>query len=314
MFPRMRQRLLIGAAIVLGALCLLLVRGRLRAADGSPGLTLMEDGIARSLQSVLLIAAAGLPAMALGLVTSATGNPLSGVFAVAAALGVLAWCGGPIDGFLQRSAGRDGLPDAYGLLLVEVLVWQVAVLLMLMLIQHLRSPLRARWPALAFDDHLGVDTHIRLPQLQALGGGLVCAVVSGIVAWICIRSSDSGQVVWSLLIAFMIGGMVGQMSFPHNNPAGILFSPALVAMVAYGAVLLRYQGSDEVLQAWFNLNLGLRNADRIPGPALALPIHYVSAGLAGCALGVGWAQGTLGGNTQGEDLEVPEPEVESSGG
>ncbi len=280
MFPRVRIRLLLAVAIVVGAASLYATHTALRSHTGASGLTLIQ---ARSgfVVAALLVALAGLPVAGLGTLTSAVGNPLAGPFAVGTSLLVLAWAGGPIDGWMRTA----GPPGSFGALMIELLIWQLGVVLMLTLVQQLRSPLRSCWPALAFDDHLGVDTHIRLPGSQALGAGLVCAIVAGVLCHLLIRSSDINQVLASLLLAFAVGGMAGHMVFPQSNPAAILLSPAIVAAAGYALVLTGYTNHTQVLTAW--------HAGKISGLALALPVHYASAGLAGAALGVGWAQGLM---------------------
>jgi hypothetical protein len=71
--------------------------------------------------------------------------------------------------------------------------------------------------------------------------------------------------------------------FPSINPVGVLFSPALVALAVYVYMMMGFESDRSVLEAWCGQGL--------PGLVLALPIHYISAGVAGCAAGVGLAQG-----------------------
>jgi len=284
MMPTLRHRLFICIAITVGAICWWAVGPWLSAADGSTGISLMSARVPPAV-AILLALVAAVPAVGAGLAVSSAGHPLSGLFAVSCALGILAIWGGPIDGWMFR----NNLPNEYGWLMFETLIWFAGVLIMLTVVQQLRSPMRVRIPALAFDDHLDVDTHIRWPQAQAMGAGLTCAIVSAALAWACIADSDSGQVIGSLLLAFTVGGMVGQLLFPQSNPIGILFSPGLVAMVAYAYVLIRFSSTDQVMAAWFGRSSGLALSQRLPGIALALPIHYASAALAGTTMGIGIA-------------------------
>ena len=277
MLPSIRHRLLIGAAIAIGALGWLLVAEMLRPADGSPGLTLMGSRMGL-IMALAVVAAAGLPAAALGVFTSAAGNPLSGVFAVSAALAGLAAAGGSMEGWVRGAS----LPRDFGWLIVECFVWQAGLVVMLAMIQHFRSPLRTRWPALAFQDHLGVDIRIQIPELHAIGAGTVSALFAAVLCYFLIRNADEGQVIGALTIAFGVGGLAGQTVFPQSNPAGILLSPFVVAAVSYGYVLLRFADRHEVLTAWYDQSL--------PGMAKALPIHYASAAVAGCTIGMGIAQ------------------------
>jgi len=278
MFPKIRQRIFIGVAIVIGALAWYPIAGLLRAADGSTGLSLVSARVGLPL-AIVWVLLSGLPIFALGLVASVIGNPLSGVFAVSASLCILAGIGGSVDGWFFRAH----LPGDYGLLIVETMIWQTGVVIMLTVIQTLRSPMRARWPALAYDDHLGMDTHVRWPATEAIIAGLICAAVSAGLAYFMLRTSNTSQVVFSLMAAFGIGGMVAHLIFPQTNPVGILLSPCLIAVGTYTYMLFGYGGTDEILAAWY--------AQRLPGLALGLPIHYISAGVAGCTAGIGISQG-----------------------
>jgi hypothetical protein len=277
MLPSLRHRLIITAAAIAGAMIWLLVRESLMSADGGTGLSLFSARVG-AVAAMGVILCAGIPVLMLGLVTSTTGNPLSGIFAVAAGLTLLAWRGGPIDGWMR---GHD-LPGGYLTLMGEVVLWHVGVISLLIIIQALREPMHARFPALAFNEHLGKDVKVTWPTAASLAAAGACAVVGGGLAWTFIKYSASGQVVWSLIIAFTIGAMVAQSMFPQSNPFGVLIGPMVVALIAYGWVLMHYSGHTQVLRAHYE--------GQLPGIALALPIHYASAGIIGCTLGLGWAQ------------------------
>ncbi len=261
---------------VCGAVVWACVRGPLVAPDGSSGLSLMSAGVG-VFAAVVLVAVAGLPALGLGVFVSAMGNPLSGLFAVSVGLGTLAALGGSSEGWMLRA----NLPGGYGDLMVEMLIWQAGVVVMVGVIQWLRSPVHARWPALAYGDHLGMDLHLRWPAVQAWSACAVCSVCGGVVGYLLIRTHDTGEVLGMLFFAFTVGAVVAGVVFPGVNPVGILFAPAVVALVSY-AYMLSYSSAKQVLAAWYDQSLS--------GLALALPIHYVSAGIAGCCVGVGLAQ------------------------
>ena len=278
MLPTMRHRMVMAVAIFVGAAVWLFTFGFLEAADGASGLSLMSAPVGGG-SATVIVAVAGLFALGMGLIASVMGNPLSGVFAVSAGLCVLAWKGGDIDGWMLRAQ----MPGDYGQLMIEMVIWQVGVVWMLLAIQWLRSPMRAKWPALAYQDHLGVDVHLIHPHLQAWAAGLVCALCGGGLGYFLIRTSDVGQVIGSLFFAFAVGGLVVGLFFPSINPVGVLFSPALVALAVYVYMMTGFESDRSVLEAWYS--------QRLPGLVLALPIHYVSAGVAGCVAGVGLAQG-----------------------
>ena len=201
MMPVMRQRIVILAAALGGAVFWISLASWLRAADNSSGLSLMSARVG-PLWAMLMVALAGVVSLGLGLIASAMGNPLSGVFAVSTGLSVLATYGGTIDGWLSRAQ----LPDDYKLLMMEMLIWQCGVTVMLAAIRWLRSPTRAIWPALAYNDHLGVDLHLKLPRLQACAAAVVCGVCGLAIGWMMIRTSDVAQVIGSLLLGLVWGG------------------------------------------------------------------------------------------------------------
>ena len=281
MLPNFRQRLMILAAILLGLGGWLLVEQQLVASDGGDGLSLMWSHTG-PIRASALVAIFGIPALALGLIASVSGSPLAGVFSVTVALSVLAWRGGSIDGYMYRAA----LPGAYGTLIIEMAIWAAGLIVVLVTIRYLRAPIRSRLPVLAFADHADVDLQFRIPKAQALLAGLICAVVGGVLAFFLLHSSDAGQVVLSLLLAFVIGGFTAQMVSPQSNPVAVLLSPTVVAVFAYAWILMKYNGQADVLRAWHSSV----PAHRLPGLALALPIQYASAAVAGSAMGVGWAR------------------------
>ena len=284
MFPRMRQRLIIITAVVVGAIGWMSVADWLRAPDGSTGLSLTTAKVGWG-WAVLAVGLAGLPALVLGLFVSVMGNPLAGIFSISAALTVLAGSGGSINGWVWRD--EVCMPEAYGGLIIEMIIWEAGLVAMLAVVQFLRSPMRRRMAALVFDDHLGVEYDSHYAKTKSLAAGLICAVVAGVATFLLLRSSDTGQVVWSLILAFLLGGMSSQLIVPQCHPWAIVLSPVLVAVVGYTWVLTAFTNEESFWEAW---NLLGQSAMHIPGPALALPVHYASAAVVGCTLGVGWAQ------------------------
>ena len=283
MFASVRQKLIVLVAVVVGWAAWAWVAPLLLAADGSEGISLLSGRLSPvTATGVALLA--GLPAIALGMVASVGGNPLAGVFAVATALCVLATRGGAMGGWLQRS---DHLPGAYFLLILEVLVWQVGVVLLLALFRSVRAPARRRWPSLAQDGRTDTAFALRAPGPRSLVGGLICAAVAAAVASVLLRTAGSGQVIGALFVAFALGGVAAGLALPGCNPVGVLLSPALVAVAAYAWVLLSFgaQGQTELVAA-YQQRQGAAGGGWYPTLAFALPIHYASSALAGCCVGV----------------------------
>lgn len=295
MLPPRRQRLMIGAAIVVGIVCLLLVRPVVASPDASSGIALVSSQGGLVL-STLAIGAAIVPAGAMGVFASAVGSRLAGMFVISVALSVLAGLGGPIDGFLRRVA----LPGGYVELIGEMLLWTIGWLAVMMIIGKWRDPTRTRLAALSFQDHLGIDAnddvhgianHVGLPPLRSLAAGAVCTVVGGALAWFLMRDTSTGQVFWSLIVAFTLGGLAGRLFFPHDHVGAIVISPCVVAVIGYAIVAMQFSDGESVFRAWHNMDLSQVGNKRLPGLALALPIHYASAGVLGTILGIGWANG-----------------------
>lgn len=300
----MKQRLFIAAAIALGAAFLLMASGFLVAADGGSGLTLTRShsGV---IVAVLITLVLAVPAVLGGLVVSATGNPLAGVFTFAMSLLLLAACGGPIDGWLR---GINS-PTAYRGLAFETLLWQAGLVGVIVLITRTRGRIRHfgersnAIKTLFTANEQGQMIRLGWPTLRSLGGGAVCAIAGGVLAMLLLRSSESGQVIGALLVAFTIAGICGQMVLPRDSsPVLILLAPGVVGLVAYLLVSSGYSTHDELLAAWFaQTRTGAGFGDRLLSLALLLPIHYASAGVAGAAMGI-----SLGQSIQAAELEVGE--------
>lgn len=324
MLPTLQQRIVIVLAVALGAGAWLLVSDALQAADEASGLSLIGSRVGL-IAALLLLILVNVMMVTAGTLVSAMGNPLSGIFAAAAALCVLAGVSGPINGWLERINS----PGAYGSLIMETGFWYATLVLLLWSVGQWRQALRSRVPVILRSDYFGTaaDSHaetsqndegvddpsfmgdasqavsdmtLRIPILKhytkmlkstpqlSLGSfhHLAAMVVAGVIAgglgYILIRNSDGGQVVCSLILSFTVGGATAGAFFPNKGWWGIMSSPFLVAAVSYGYVTLQYSQTEPLLAAWFG--------QQLPGLALALPIHYASAGVVGCCLGAGLAQ------------------------
>ena len=281
MFPRLPQRMFIGVTMVLGGLVWLSAKQFLSAQDGSGGISLLSAQIG-PVGAMALVLAASVPTVVMSVLVSARGNPLAGIFAASATLGVLAVDGGAMIDWIRMQDEADALPSAYGGLILETLFWQLPLVVLIITIGKARDSVRRRWPILSSDKHCGTEPPWSLPNLQAIGGGLLCALVSGVLCFLILRVGDTKQVIVSLLIVFTIGGLMGQMVFPQPNPIAILLSPMIVAVAGYAYVQVKFNSSGQTLAAIWDMTLR--------GPPLALPIHFASAAVAGSSVGIGWAQ------------------------
>jgi hypothetical protein len=283
MFPSMRQRLMVAGALVLAMLAWGVVVPMLRPGDGSGGITLADASGGAAAWAAVLAAAA--VAAGLGLLTSLTGNPLGGPFVFGGAATLLAALGGPMDGWMRRAA----LPSGYLGLVVELMVWGVMLIGVGWLLDVVRPRLLPGVPRKVMSDHLGDDLRFGVPGQPAILAGLVSALVGGVLGFVLLRSTDSGQVTGSLIVAFAIGAFTAQMMFPANvGVLPMLLSPLMVGAGAYLWVYTRYANPDAVLSALYNLDGMHGGQPRLLGLAVALPVHYLCA-VAGVTLGVGLA-------------------------
>jgi len=277
MLPSLKQRIIIVAAIAVGAWCWLTVEPSLLRPDMGPGISLLFSR-AGWFAGLFYLVAAGLPAIFLGMVASGAAHPLAGVFSISFALAILATAGGAIDGLLWQADGSG----VYLLLALEAVIWAALLAGVLVAVARSRLWIRRRFPRLTTDRHFGTATKLRLPGVDAMLSGLVCATVSGLIVWIGLKATDAGQVFGTLTLGFALGALLAHQFFAHANPTAMLLSPCLVAVVAYLYAWNHYPAYDAMMLA---LNTG-----DLPALARALPIHYASAGVAGCVLGVTLAQ------------------------
>jgi len=282
-FPSIRQKLIVLLAVLVGGWSWGVASAPLAAADGSTGISLVSGRLALPM-AVAVVLLAGLPAIGLGLAASACSNAICGLFVVAVSLCVLAAHGGSMQGWALRT---DHASAGYLQLALEVLVWHAGVLFLLALIQFVRLRARARWPAAALDDRPDNVLSVPFGRPWSVGAGLVSAAVAAVVASCLIRSADGGQVIGSLLVAFALGGIAAGAVFPGCNPLGVLCSPAVVAVAAYVWVAFQFAGHEQadLLAAWY-LRQGAGDGFALPSVAIALPIHYASAGVVGCCMGI----------------------------
>ena len=276
MLPVLKQRLLIAAALVLGGLIWLLAVHPLSAVGGWSGISLIDPRASIPL-AVVLVLLIGLPAIGLALITASTGHPISGVFVFAAALSFPAGAGGAIDGLLYRAQ----LPQAYLYLALEMLFWALLLVGFLVLARQLRGPVRQRFRPLTVKNPQHEQVQLALPNAAAIIAGIVTAILAAVLLSFLVQVSDLGQIIGGLILAFLLASVLTQSLMPQANPVLILLSPALVAIAVYAMTYIRYPTHDALIGAW--------HGSQLIGMAQILPIHYISAGVVGCCLGLGLA-------------------------
>ncbi len=277
-----QQRLIQLAAWLVATVLILLLSGPLSAVDGSTGLSLLDARVG-TVFAALLIALVGIPVVAVALFASVTGHRLAGPFIASAALLVTAWRGGPIDGWMFRHA----LPGSFKGLIGEIIFWQVALLVVMAVVRLFRRPIRYHFPGLALNRHVGLEWSGH-DLKQSAGAVVVCSLIAAAIAGLVIRSTESAQVCIGLMFAFGIAGLITQFTFPRADALVVLISPAVVGMFGYGSMMVQFDTQEDLLRAWYTQGPSLFNG--LPALGVALPIHYLSAGVVGAIIGIAWAQ------------------------
>ena len=275
----MRQRLVVVGSLVVGGLCWMQAGPALLPESGLGGVTLL-NAPAWLVGGAVVALLAGAVAVGLAVLCGAMGNPLAAAFVFGAALCFLARRGGTTFGFLVEAT-----PGRYVALLVEAGVWFAMLAGTLWLTSIARLPLRRRLPWLATEARRDRSLLRGWGDPASPLGVLVTAGVGGLLAHLMIRTWDAGQIVGALLFSFTIGSLVAQMVATKASPGALVLSPLVVAAVGYVQAFMLYGSNEELLAAAFR--------GEASGLAWTLPVHYASAGVAGCALGAGLGQALL---------------------
>jgi len=309
MLPPMRQRLVMFAVMIAVGWLYLQGAPAARAADGSAGATLVfaasPAGAGGWFAGLTMIAAVG------GAVVAALGNPLAGVFAVAAGLAAAAVTGGPIDTWMRNVEG----PSAYWGLVGETLIWAVMAVVAGAVIylggrmigarlpgegdksgesseekaadsdedQRSTAPLAALLPTLA--EEIGRTLNVKRTWVVAIGAGVLTTLIAMLACSWLLQSTLVYQSFWGILLAFFIGAFTANLIFPSAMPIGTLISPFIAAAAFYAMAAM---GDEMLVRAFFR--------GEVWHGATALPIFYASAGVAGAAMGVGMAEVWLRGD------------------
>ena len=281
------------AAIVVGTLAWMLVFPSLVPADGSPGVSLMDARAGTWLAGALLLFA-GVPALLGALYVGAAGNPLSGIFTVGFSLLILAGLGGSAEGlYLRQEAwASGGGGELFVKLEIELVLWAAAWCLLMFLMRRCRTLIRDRFvpgplytPYSSASERLNEeDTPKFVLHVAPILAGLMSAGLGWLGCIFLIRNGSAAQALGAIFVAFTIASLTARLTISTRNVVFLVLSPLLAGFVAYAHAAVVHAGASGT-----DL-IGLLHREAILGPALALPIHWASAGMVGVATGIGMAQ------------------------
>lgn len=300
MLPSQTQRVLMLLAVVIGVPMWWWAVEVLQPADGLGGWVLRDasGGVAGGLGIVLL---AALPAVLAGGIVAAAGNPIAGVLCVALST-VVGWWGTAFDGVAVRAVDAGGGGTLYLSLGLELLAWFGLLGAMLLALQWMHLAWRGKLSHRLTSRHLGGKVDLRYVEGKSVTAGLITMGVGFALSLALVRSTDPGQVVGGLVLGFALAALVGHAVSPNERPGVVLAAPLGVGAVGYAWAGWKvaaaagsgtgsagelhggaFPGAGEAL-------LRLLYEGALPGPALALPMHYATAGVVGCVIGIGIGQ------------------------
>ena len=287
MLPSQTQRLLMLLAVVVGTPAWWWAAGFLPPGDGLNGWALSDSRTGLGLAAGLVWAAA-LPAVIAAGLIAATGNPLSGVCCVALA-GVIAHHGNSIVGVAQRAAelGNEAGTAAavYHRLAIEMGVGVVMLIMLLVGLEAVRRVCQDRVPHRLQSRHLGGKVHLWKINGKSLIAGVITAAVGAVLTAVLVQSDNPQQVTGGLVLAFTLAALIGHAVVPNDRAWATLVAPAFVGIVGY-LWTARQLGTTDTPDAL----LSALYTDALPGLALGLPLHYLTAGVLGSAIGIGIGQ------------------------
>lgn len=234
---------------------------------------------------------------ALGTVLIGRYRQWAGLFTAAIGLAVFSWRNGTVQDLLETvGADPKARAGAFGSLLGEILLWAV----MMAVVGIVEGVLR-RWlggdaaPAVVEPSKSSGKTNTPEWALGLLAVGLITVIAVVILSQLMARDATAlvnrKQVYFALAVAFFLSSWIVCRFVPNVADAWYLFSPAVVAALGY-------------LWAWTQPVVSGHpfyvDIPQVPPNFLvrALPVEYLSVGLAGAIFGV-WA-----GRSTGEPMQV----------
>ena len=140
-------------------------------------------------------------------------------------------------------------------------------------------------------DRSAAEASGRAAMGPAFLAGIVTAAVGAALLMFFQQSPDSGQVIGAMLVSFTAAALLAHQLFPTAARLPMLLAPLCVAFATYAWMAVSNDSASHVLLRYFtDFSQAEPPIITLPPLALALPVFYASAGVAGVALGVGWSQ------------------------
>ncbi|MEM9417795.1 MAG: hypothetical protein AAGA25_01910 [Planctomycetota bacterium] len=283
MLPSQTQRVLMLLAVISGTIAWWWLCAYLSPEDGLSGWSLSDAKSGLGLASGLLLFTA-LPVLVAAGFVAASGNPISGVFCLALA-GVIAYHGNGLDAVARRAADAGNTMSLYPQLVIELGIAALIGTLILVGLQATRKFWRPHIPHRLRSRHLGEPLSLLKLDSKSITAGLITAAIGAVLTAGLVRSDNPQQVAGGLVLAFSLAALIGHGVAPNHRPWASLIAPAVVGVVGYAWAWLRMQNSGET-----DALLGALYRNELPGLALGLPLHYLTAGVLGCTIGIGIGQ------------------------
>ncbi|MBB6430678.1 hypothetical protein [Algisphaera agarilytica] len=283
MLPSQTQRVLMLFAVIIGTVAWWWLGGFLPPSDGLHGWSLFDASTGKA-PAVGLLLLTALPALLAASFVAVSGNPISGVFCVALA-GTIAHHGNGFAGVARRAADSGGQSALFPQLAVELILGIALLALLLLGLQAARRLWVQRVPLRLRSRHLGEQLDLLKLDQKSLTAGLVTAAIGAVLSAGLLRNEDPQQVAGGLVLAFSLAALIGHAVSPNHRPFASLIAPAVVGIVGYAWAWQSLRGTAEN-----DALLGALYGNELPGLAMGLPLHYLTAGVLGCTIGIGIGQ------------------------
>lgn len=289
MLPSLTQRALMLLSALLGACAWHWVCRGLQPGDGAgKWLSVHPDPGLSGPWMWIVLGLAGLPALAAAALVAAAGNPLSAVASLTLA-GVFAASGYGFSDVVRRADDHQQLESLYPGRGLELLAWSAVVVAVAWALEFVRPRLRPRLGRRLTSRHTAEGVSLWGVDAKAWIAALVTAGLGAVTTFVLVRSADTGQVAGALVAGFALAAVIGHSVAPTKRPGLVLLTPLVVVAAGYVWAAQHYFGADAPAPTGDRFLAAFYRGD-LPGLVVVLPVHAATAGVLGCAVGLGVGQ------------------------